>query len=746
MYPRAPVTPRRPPRGGPHGGGPAAAPAELYQWREDDGRLTVTARGYELTVVREGFAFSFRHADGRAAAPAHAEGGLTVSNSAIASFTVRSLEDRLELDAVRANGRPVPITLTPRDHWLRITVRSDEPFARLARFGPLAPGYGLGDHAPATVQRFEVAGMGAHKLTNNGGLRRFVTPFVIYPAQGFAAVAFAPGLNIGFQIRADGHTLTASGTPGAEAHFDYFIGTPTQIYAAYRQARIQEGFPDVRPNPLLFELGWESWDALRWDTNQRTVREHLERFVEAGYPIRWAVTGSGFWADGQTTTSFGMWHPEKYPDPDALRRWMTDHRIAWVLGQRTNFVTPGGPHTETGKTDNNRPLARILTGPLTEEGLAAGYFLTDRDGQPKVFTSAVFPKVPAYLLDGRSSAASAWFAEAFTRWGAAGVKEDTMIAVDDVTIFNGPMVALEQAGVAVMARNGAYSAPGTLLRINDTYLGLIHNRIPINYLAYAASAAPNVYSDTIGWGGMHKDRIGSIRMAWLCALTAGISVGVGPWDWPADDRAALEKAIGFRHALTPYFLSAAMDSYRTGFPHTLTPLPIAFPDDPQTHGLATVDTQVFQWMVGESLLATPLLRRTYPTSDRMRVYLPAGRWIGYDTGVVHEGPRFLEDFEMPRDRVPAFVGGKGVLLERTRAEDQLFAVVYPLATGGSRVQFTHADDAVTTIVNSNTGWNPPTLRVTDGGGRPVRATHDAVTGAFRFPVAPGGTYQLTGGD
>jgi hypothetical protein len=500
-----------------------------------------------------------------------------------------------------------------------------------------------------------------------------------------------------------------------------------------------------------FELGFETWDLLRWNTNAATCQNAIQAFLDNGYRVRWAVTGSGFWQAQGTTVSFGLYDFTKYPEtsaplPPDFGDWCKARGIRWMIGQRTNFVPPGGPYSsnpgESGATIFD-------TSPDSQAGLDLGYFLKDAAGNPILLKSSVFPTVPCHLLDGNVPGAGAWFKARYDGWGVDGIKEDTMMAVPDHTIYNAPIRAIAEGGDLVMARCGAYSSPGTLTRVNDTSgASSMTLRCPINYLQYAASGAPNVYSDTVGFGGM-SNVTSTMRHSWLLALTAGMAVSNSPWNagWSAENKAKLKKAIDFHYQIGPYLHSCAVDSHTTGYPHTMTPLPVAFPEDPATYNLASSDNRQFQWMIGPSLLAAPLLHDSYSTSSLMNIYLPAGTWIDIETGAVHTGPTTLTDFDMPLDKVPVFVGGKGIHVSRIDDASPLQAIVYPIATGGSSYTFTHPDGTSTsTVVNDNTGWNAATLNVTDtSAGSPASFTADATTGAIRFDLLPGHSYALGGG-
>jgi alpha-glucosidase (family GH31 glycosyl hydrolase) len=708
-----------------------------------DSSTVVEGPGYRVRVVAEGLRWSVERADGKIIAPAHPASGLVVNGSTVkTSAPVADAPNKFTFTT--EDGTTGDVEFQCKPHRLRALLQTAKFQATVElRTGPMGPAYGLGDAAIKYESGTKITNFKA-RVAHEAAQGRWVSPFVIFPASGFAGAALTDkGSSVTLNSDSYGQIQEFDRSKGA--WFDYFIGTPTEIYAAFQKARQEAGYPDTSPRFPLFELGWESWDALRWDTNAATVQKILERFIADGYPIRWAVTGSGFWKPGHCTTSFGQWNSEKYPDPKAFKAWLNSNKIRWLIGQRTNFIALGGPHQESGATDNNRPLATIETGPYTEEGLQKGYFQMDWKGNPIIGPSSVFPKAPCHLLDGRVPGAAQWFADLFAAWGVDGIKEDTMIKAQTPGIFNAPVQELERRGALVMARNGFLSSPGTLLRINDTYIDEIANRIPINFLQYAACGAPNVYADPVGFGGFNTNRVGSLRMAWLTALTAGMALGTGPWEWPETERAWLKKACDFHYQIAPYLYSAAVDSFETGFPHTMTPMPIAFPNDPETYDLTDKGRQQFQWMAGPSLLATPFAKSNYKTSNKMNIYLPAGRWMDYETGQVHTGPTTLEDFEMPLDKIPAFVGGKGILVLRDADDKPLRAAVFPVAPPAGSYVFTFPDGkGKATIKNAFTEWILGKMRVTDtASGKQVPHEVNDKMGAVTFAIEANHTYRIS---
>ena len=101
--------------------------------------------------------------------------------------------------------------------------------------------------------------------------------------------------------------------------FHYLTGRMPSIYRSYKELLTENGYPWVQPKFRFFELGWESWAALGYQTRDEAVLRSISNFQEMGYPVRWAVTGSGFWEEGGTTTSFGK-YGTKFPDPADFKR------------------------------------------------------------------------------------------------------------------------------------------------------------------------------------------------------------------------------------------------------------------------------------------------------------------------------------------------------------------------------------------------------------------------------------------
>jgi alpha-glucosidase (family GH31 glycosyl hydrolase) len=120
-----------------------------------------------------------------------------------------------------------------------------------------------------------------------------------------------------------------------------------------------------------------------------------------------------------------------------------------------------------------------------------------------------------------------------------------------------------------------------------------------------------------------------------------------PWVFGPIAEAAAKRAIELRYSLLPSLYSWEREASRTGV-GIVRPLFWEFPDDPA--GANVID----EWMLGESLLVAPVVEQG---QARKRVYLPVGRWFGYQTDTIYDGGRAVEvDADAARwDDLPMFV-------------------------------------------------------------------------------------------
>ena len=688
-----------------------------------------------VKIQPDGFRFQLVDAASALIAPAHAVSGLKLNGQPVVGVRAGSTQNSFIVTSSGGQTAEVLISLENEVVKLTVDLLQEGSHTIELSMGGMPVAYGLGDVGGWSGQLNLVTDKAVpYRLRIDGGGQRWQTTFVIFPRNDMAGVVF-DGTEPTVVLGPDEYTMRVKADQAVTFH--YLTGRMPSIYRSYKELLTENGYPWVQPKFRFFELGWESWAALGYQTRDEAVLRSISNFQEMGYPVRWAVTGSGFWEEGGTTTSFGN-YGTKFPDPAGFKRKLHAIDVKWLIGLRTNFVLPGGPHIpKSAERDRNLKGDFFNGNPLSALGVENDYFVKKTAGDLLVQTSRWFPIVPCYLLDGQNPEAVDWYAGLYRSWQVDGIKEDTMMNVgsEHFDIFNQPVSRLANEGALVMARCGSFSSPGTLLRINDTKVDDMSLRTPVNYWHYAASGAPNVYSDTVGFGKMGRYTDQVVRHGWLMALTAGLAVGEVPRGWSEKQEDLFKRPFDFHYKIGPYLYDAAVKSYQTGYPYTLTPLGIAYPQDANA-----AEPAHYQWMAGESLLCAPLVKNHQ--SAKMELYLPEGTWFDYDTGQKYVGPKRLQDFRMPRDKTPCFVGGTGVLVTRESDEAPLTARIYPLAREGREFVFNHPDGSSKSVLtfaprNGQLGVKNTTV------GEAVPVVVDAASGALSFTLLPANNYLIT---
>jgi Glycosyl hydrolases family 31 len=603
------------------------------------------------------------------------------------------------------------------------------------------PAFGLADHAAeqktfSTLEdkRFntDVTGFADEEFLSGQGQTRLVSNFLIYPRQHFAELLIDPYTKI---VRTSGAQIVQGvAHAGATVPMHYFFGTPHDIYAEYLKARNQAGFKVFMPKYEAFGVGWEAFGALGWETNQGTDRESIDRYLASGFPLRWIVIGSGFWPaprEMYETTSFGLWDKSKYPDPGALMRHFHDEGLKTMLGLRITFITDG---------------------PYSEEGVRNGFFIM-KDGSAQVFKGG-WPKSPYYLLDAHNVKALDWYMGLVNKWGDYGVdgyKEDFYgyggcgLRDDKVDPTNDRLMA---NGKLIIERNGYLSSNGDLHRINDFNYNQDQDRGPVNSLALAYAGFPLVYPDIVG-GTFGEDHFSTqrtprmetymMRNAQWAALHSSMGMGEPPWSFSPRVATVMLDAAKLHARIAPYLFSNARQFAEDGYPWTMTPLPIAFPDDPKAYGRENATDHGYEWMIGDAMLATPLYGNDYENAKDRDIYLPKGQWMDFDSGRIYHGRQTLKSFGLPVGKTPLFIGGSGVTLEEI--DGSIRVCVYPV-TSDATVSLTLPENPKTFSVKVHglepgVAWN---VSVINRSGQKVATT--LIAHGFSFLPESGEAYEV----
>ena len=169
------------------------------------------------------------------------------------------------------------------------------------------------------------------------------------------------------------------------------------------------------------------------------------------------------------------------------------------------------------------------------------------------------------------------------------------------------------------------------------------------------SGQPFVGADVGGFGGPASEEL-LVRWMQYGALTPFFrnhncdGKNQYPWAFGATAEELCRQAIALRYRLLPYVYTAFMRSAETGDP-IQRPLVYDFQSD---QAAACVDDQ---YLFGDALLVAPVCK---PGETARRVYLPAGSWVDWHSGVAHAGCRYVVA-PAPMEHIPLFVRGGSVV-------------------------------------------------------------------------------------
>jgi alpha-glucosidase (family GH31 glycosyl hydrolase) len=706
--------------------------------------VRITGGNLTFEVQREGFRYGFIMG-GKSVVLPDATAGLTLDGSPVSiDPESKCSATTCVLAGTSAKGHKVTVTVILSAHHAELLAEPARPGEEI-RFitEGAAPAYGLADHA-VEQQKFstlgnkqfntDVTGFSDDAFLSGQGMTRLVSNFVIYPKQDFAELLIDPNTKIVETSRKQ--IVQGVVHAGAKVPMHYFFGDPHEIYAEYLKVRNAAGFKVLTPKYEAFGVGWEAFGALGWETNAKTDRDSIDRYLAEGYPLKWIVIGSGFWPaapEMHETTSFGLWDKQKYPDPKGLLRHFHDEKLKTMLGLRITFIT---------------------TGPYSKEGVERGYFMM-KDGRAQVFHGG-WPHMPYYLLEAHNSAALDWYMGLVKKWndyGIDGYKEDFYgydrysLRDDKVDPTNDRLMADHKL---IIERNGYLSSNGDLHRINDFNYNQDQDRGPVNALALAYAGFPLVYPDIVG-GTFGEDRFSTkrtekmetymMRNAQWAALHSSMGMGEPPWTFSPKVSKVMLDSAKLHARIAPYIFSNARRFAADGYPWTMTPLPIAFPKDAQGYGRENATDRGYEWMIGDAMLATPLYGQDYDTATARDIYLPEGEWMDFDTGKLYSGGQTLKSFALPAGKTPLFIGGSGVTVEESNGS--VVACVYPVAQNATATMTVPSNPQTFTVhvrgLSAGTPWK--NVRITNSKGGIVQAV--PLAHGFSFNPVPGDSYEVT---
>ena len=199
-----------------------------------------------------------------------------------------------------------------------------------------------------------------------------------------------------------------------------------------------------------------------------------------------------------------------------------------------------------------------------------------------------------------------------------------------------------------------------------------------------------------------------------------------PWYYGFTAEENSKAVIQLRYSLMPYIYSYEQKALEKGV-GLVKPLVFDYPDD------ANVANDSDAWMFGDWLLASPVTER-YQTTKW--IYLPAGTWIDYFTGLVYQGGQYVEyavNGESWTD-VPLFIK-QGAIIPTQKAlnytsEEAVSEIMLDIFPSSAQSSFRLYDDDGSSYDYESGEYFKQTVTAQDRGTAGVSVDLSARTGSY----------------
>ena len=581
-------------------------------------------------------------------------------------------------------------------------------------------------------------------------------PFYLGLQDGIAyGIFFDNSFRSHFDFGANSPEYAVFSDEGGEMNYYFFYGPSLK--------KILGRYADLTghlPMPPMWALGNQQ---SRWSYYPDTVAEEIVRRYRAeDLPLDVLHLDIDYMNGYRVFT----WDPHGFPDPTAFTAKLRKQGVKVVV-----IVDPGVKYQppQPGAADaaaNAELAAQDKSYYVFNQGLAKDYFLKRQDGKPWI--GAVWPGKAVYT-DYTVEAAARWWGDlhrAYLDHGVAGIWND----------MNEPSDFLDQTGKTQMdvitydgGAHSPYAQNRNVFALNEaraTYDGLVRLRPNERPYVITRAAYSGIQRYATMWTGDNTATWDAMALSIPMFQTAGLSgepftgADVGgfigrtdaelltrwyeigfltpfcrnhaqrdsydhePWRFGTYYEDIIRKYLKLRYRLLPYLYTTLEEAHRTGVP-VFRPLLLNYQNDANT--LALDD----QFMVGEDLLAAPILR---PGLTSRLVYLPAGTWFDYWTGQEFAGGRTIR-VQAPLETLPLFVRG-GAILPRgpemnyvgEKAADPLTFAIYPDARGEARLSL-YEDDGVSPAYRDGVFRRTTLSYQTSGEGAEIQVS--APTGSYQ---------------
>ena len=123
-----------------------------------------------------------------------------------------------------------------------------------------------------------------------------------------------------------------------------------------------------------------------------------------------------------------------------------------------------------------------------------------------------------------------------------------------------------------------------------------------------------------------------------------------PYNYPEKYRDIYRKYAEIYTRLFPYRWTYARIAHEKGYPVTRA-LALEYPNDPEGYN------RKFEYLFGDWILVAPVVDESFSRD----IYLPEGVWYDWWDGTKHQGPKNINDYNAPEDKIPLFVKSGAII-------------------------------------------------------------------------------------
>lgn len=204
-----------------------------------------------------------------------------------------------------------------------------------------------------------------------------------------------------------------------------------------------------------------------------------------------------------------------------------------------------------------------------------------------------------------------------------------------------------------------------------------------------------------------------------------------PWQYGFTAEEVTKASTQLRYSLIPYMYSYEYKAMEKGV-GLVKPLMYDYPNDSNAANYTDA------WMFGDWLLVSPITER-YQTTHW--IYLPAGKWIDYNTGLVYNGGQYIPYSidNVSWTDVPMFIKAGAIIpsqkvLDYVDQEDITEVFVDVFADTNKTTSFTFCDDDGSTYDYESGDFFKQVITAKDNGSSGVNVNFQAKTGTYTSSV------------